>query len=181
MLSTVKTVYIVQCSLYNTHRISTARKEKGWGRLFFPQIKPNWPLPYSTVPVPQLRDARPAGWVTYCSICASTMPRAQNRAGKGSILMWRRFTFPIFLLFIYDNTSCVGTETTKQINMALSSSALPFRSTTLLFCSFIPLFPSALPLRCIWTTTTLGFFSIKTTHAWATHSKNRTLQRRLLY
>ena len=30
--------------------------------------------------------ARPADWVTYCSICASTMPRAQNRAEKGSIL-----------------------------------------------------------------------------------------------
>ena len=29
------------------------------------------------------------------------MPRAQNRAGKGSILLWRRFTFPIFLLVIY--------------------------------------------------------------------------------
>ena len=27
------------------------------------------------MPVPQLRDARPAGWVTYCSICVSTMPR----------------------------------------------------------------------------------------------------------
>ena len=23
------------------HRISTARKEMGWGRLFFPQIEPN--------------------------------------------------------------------------------------------------------------------------------------------
>ena len=29
------------------------------------------------------------------------MQRAQNRTGKGSILLWRRFTFPIFLLFIY--------------------------------------------------------------------------------
>ena len=47
------------------HRINTARKEKGWGRLFFPQIGPNCPLPYSTTPEPCLRDARPAGWVTY--------------------------------------------------------------------------------------------------------------------
>ena len=31
------------------HRISTARKEKDWGRHFFHQIEPNWPLPY-TVP-----------------------------------------------------------------------------------------------------------------------------------
>ena len=53
------------------------------------------------MPVPWLREVRPAGWVTYCSICASTMQRAQNRTGKGSILLWRRFTFPIFLLFIY--------------------------------------------------------------------------------
>ena len=58
------------------------------------------PCRTDTVPVPWLRDARPAGRVTYCSICASTMPRAQNRAGKGSILFWRRFTFPIFLFFI---------------------------------------------------------------------------------
>ena len=33
---------------------------------------------YSTVPVQLLRDARPAGWVNSFSICASTMPRAQN-------------------------------------------------------------------------------------------------------
>ena len=44
---------------------------------------------YSTVLVPRLMDARPAGWVTYCSICASTMPRGQNRAGKGSILYYK--------------------------------------------------------------------------------------------
>ena len=37
--------------------------------------------------VPLLRDARQAGWVTSCSICTSTMPRAQNRAAKGSTLM----------------------------------------------------------------------------------------------
>ena len=53
----------------------------------------------------------PIGWrsTAYCLlpaaqtsyICASTMPRAQNRAEKGSILLWRRLTFPIFLLFIY--------------------------------------------------------------------------------
>ena len=36
----------------------------------------------------------------YC-INAKTMPRAQNRAGKGSIILWRWYTFPIFLLFIY--------------------------------------------------------------------------------
>ena len=45
--------------------------------------------------------ARPADWVTYYSLCSSTMPRAQKRTGKGSILLWRRFNFPIFLLFIY--------------------------------------------------------------------------------
>ena len=40
-----------------------------------------------TVPVPQLRDAKPACWVTSFSICASTLLRAQNRAAKGSILL----------------------------------------------------------------------------------------------
>ena len=49
------------------HRVSTAREEKGWGQCFFRQIEPNGPLPYSNVPAPRLRDARPAGWVTYCS------------------------------------------------------------------------------------------------------------------
>ena len=62
-------------------------RKRGGGWCFFTQIEPNWPLPYSTVPVQWLRDARPTGWVTYCSICMrETMPRAQNRAGKGSIL-----------------------------------------------------------------------------------------------
>ena len=42
---------------------------------------------YSTMPVPQLRDARLVGWVTCCTICGSTMPRAQNRTAKGSTLM----------------------------------------------------------------------------------------------
>ena len=35
-------------------------------------------LPYSTVPVPGLRDARPAGWVTYCSICALRKYNAES-------------------------------------------------------------------------------------------------------
>ena len=81
------------------HRISTAKKEKAGSRLAFSLIEPNWPLPYLTVPVARLRDARPAGWVTFCSICASTiqctMPRAQNRTAKGSILLWRRLTLSI--------------------------------------------------------------------------------------
>ena len=82
------------------HRISTARKEKGWVRHFFHQIESNWPLPYSTKPVPRLKVARPAGWVTYCRICESTMPRAQNRAAKGSILLPRQNTSPD-LVIIY--------------------------------------------------------------------------------
>ena len=62
------------------HRISIQPEGKrGGGGLFFTRIEPNWPLPY-------LRDAGPAGWVNCFSICASTMPRAQNRAAEGSIL-----------------------------------------------------------------------------------------------
>ena len=38
------------------------------------------------MPVPLFRDARPAGWVNCFSICASAMPRAQNRAANGSTL-----------------------------------------------------------------------------------------------
>ena len=53
----------------------------------------------NTVSYVQLRDARPAGWVTYCSICTNTMPRAQNRSEKGSILLQRRFTLPILLYY----------------------------------------------------------------------------------
>ena len=63
-------------------RASTAREEKGWGQRFFRQIEPNWPLPYSTMPIPRFRNARPTGWVTYCSICTSTMPRAQKKNRK---------------------------------------------------------------------------------------------------
>ena len=71
------------------YRISTARKEKAGSQLVFSLIEPNWPLPYCTVYVPAagLRDARLAGWVTYCNICTSTMPRAQDRAAKGFILL----------------------------------------------------------------------------------------------
>ena len=79
-----------------SHRISTARKVKAGSRLVFSLIEPKWPLPYCTVPVPLLRDARPAGGVTFCSICVSTMPRDQNRAAKGSIVLWRRLTLPIW-------------------------------------------------------------------------------------
>ena len=89
-------------NIHITLDVSTSRKVKGWGRHYFHQMEPNWPMLYSTMPVPPLRDARLGCWVIYCSICASTMPRAQNGAGKGSILLWRPFTFPIFLLFIYE-------------------------------------------------------------------------------
>ena len=44
------------------------------------RLQPNWTkLPYSNMPVPGLRDARPACWVTFYSICTNRMPRAQNR------------------------------------------------------------------------------------------------------
>ena len=70
------------------HRVSTSRMEKG-GRvtiLLSNWTYSNWPLPYSTVPVPLFRDARPAGWLICFIICSSTMPRSQNRAAKGSTL-----------------------------------------------------------------------------------------------
>ena len=78
-----------QLYVLGPYRINTASKEKGWGRHFFHQIEPNWPLPYNTVPVPRLGDTRLAGWVTFCSIFTSIMPRAQNRAGRGSIILWK--------------------------------------------------------------------------------------------
>ena len=68
------------------NRISTARKEKGWGWLFFPQIELNWPLPYSTLPVSQLRDARPVGWVTLCS---TVFARVQYQEPKTGQQNWR--------------------------------------------------------------------------------------------
>ena len=50
----------------------------------------NFPIAHRISTVLGLRDARPAGWDTFgsteYSICASTMPRAQNRAAKGSIM-----------------------------------------------------------------------------------------------
>ena len=69
------------------HRISIQQEGKrGGGMLFFPQIEPNWPLP-------NLRDAGLAGWVN----CFSPMPRAQNRAAEGSILLCRRNTLTIWV------------------------------------------------------------------------------------
>ena len=96
-----KCPYKVSCSY--EHRISTARKEKGWGRHFFHQIEPIWPLPpYSTVPVPRLREARPAGWVAYWGTYMREYNAESPKQGrKRSILLWRRFTVLIFLLFIY--------------------------------------------------------------------------------
>ena len=70
------------------HKVRTSREEKGGRRtiLLSNWTYCNWPLPYSGVPVPLFRDAMPAGWVNCFSLCASTMPRSQNRAAKGSIL-----------------------------------------------------------------------------------------------
>ena len=45
-------------------------------------------------------DARLAGWVTYCRIGTSTMPRAQNRAEKGSIYFVKTIGFD-HLVIIY--------------------------------------------------------------------------------
>ena len=88
-------------SVCTSHRVSTAREEKRvGGQRFFCQIEPNWPLPHSTVPVPQLREAMPAGWVTYCSICASTMPRAQGRKRFNCIVKTIHFSYlPIIYLW----------------------------------------------------------------------------------
>ena len=61
-------------------------RKRGGGWRFFSQIEPYWPLPYSTMPVPLFRNARPADWVNWFIICGSIMPRAQNRVAKGSIL-----------------------------------------------------------------------------------------------
>ena len=40
------------------HRIITARKKKSWRQHFFHQIEPNWPLPYSSVPVPLFKGSQ---------------------------------------------------------------------------------------------------------------------------
>ena len=58
--------------------------------------------PFSTMPVPRLRVARPAGWITCYSICASTMPRAW-RTAKGSTHMTKHFAH-LGILFIYECT-----------------------------------------------------------------------------
>ena len=57
-----------------------ARSEKAGSRHVFNQIESNWPLPYITVPVPLLRDARPAGWVNCFS--TSEYARVQWREPK---------------------------------------------------------------------------------------------------
>ena len=122
-------VYLLYFSIGTyTHRIITARKEKGRRRHLFHQIEPNWPLPYSTVPVPRLREARLSGWVPLLQYMRKygTMPIAQNRTGNGSIQLWRRFTFPIFLLFIYAYTLAeLLTEISSFPSYCTSSLILP--------------------------------------------------------
>ena len=67
-----------------------ARSEEAGCRLVFSQMESNWPLPYSTMPVLLLRDARPAGWVNCFSICSSTMPRAQKvQFSSKDEIVWR--------------------------------------------------------------------------------------------
>ena len=66
-----------------------------------------------------VEGSQAAGWVTYCSICTSTMLRAQNRAGKGSILLWRRFIFPIFLLFIYGFYWWLNLQKVRETKLSL--------------------------------------------------------------
>ena len=130
---------------------NTARWEKGGGRHFFHQVEPNWPLPYSTVQVPQLRDARQAGWVTFCSICASTMPRALNRTAKGSTLMEDETLYPsgyiIYLWFSVWWGKCVpvfeekegegaGNIFLKDYTAAYPTSDSSFSPLLSLSCSF---------------------------------------------
>ena len=87
-VSSIYTLCTVQCTQFTLYSKEYVHIDRKWGggRCFFTQIEPKWPLLYSTVPVPWLKDARLAGWVTYCSICASIMLRAKNRGEKGSIL-----------------------------------------------------------------------------------------------
>ena len=52
--------------------------------------------------VPRLRDARPAGWVTYCMQYMSEYNAENSKQGRkrfNSIV--KTITLPIFLLFIY--------------------------------------------------------------------------------
>ena len=51
--------------LFGPWRNNTARSEMAGSQLVFTQIEPNWPLRYSTMPVPRWRDA---GWVTYIAV-----------------------------------------------------------------------------------------------------------------
>ena len=53
---------------------------------------------YSIMPVPMLRDVKPAGWVNCFRICMSTMPGAQNVTAKGSILK----EDDLGIIFIYE-------------------------------------------------------------------------------
>ena len=88
---------------------NTARWEKGGGRRVFSQIEPSFPLPYSTVPVPLLRDARPTGWVNCFSICANTMPSPNQDSIIRFNSQERRNTLPIWVYNLsMDRTQKIG-------------------------------------------------------------------------
>ena len=60
------------------------------------------PLPDSTVPVPLLRDARRAGWVTYCSICASTLYNPESpEQGRKMFISQVKTIYYSYLPIIY--------------------------------------------------------------------------------
>ena len=112
-------------------------------RLVFSLIEPNWPLPYITVPVPLLRDARPAGWVSCFSLCASTMPRAK----QGS----KRFNYIVRMIniadlgIIYLSHSPIHDSTVQiQLRLFPIGCALTLRLTVfiLTFSYFDPFYPS---------------------------------------
>ena len=124
------------------HRVRTSRMEKG-GRvtiLLLNWTYSNWPLPYSTVPVPLFRDARPAGWLNCFIICASTMPRSQNRAAKGSTLKEDEILFQSgYIIYL-----CMRMRDDNKIS---TKNVFVFESPLLTFLFFGP---PTLVLGCVY-------------------------------
>ena len=93
--------------------------KRGEGGCFFTQIEPNWPLPYSTVPVPWLRDARLAGWVTSCEYNAES--QKQDRKRFNSIVKTIGFDHLVIIYLWLDPSNTDPSSSLHQLEMLFLS------------------------------------------------------------
>ena len=124
---------------------NAARWEKEWGQLVYSRIESNFPLPYSTMPVPQFKDARPTGWVTFYSTVYARVQRREPKTGQEKVQFSRKTKHfaHLGILFIYvymthSNTAVTGkrrreVENAKIYNWPINRAGTVYSVTTAKF------------------------------------------------